>query len=186
MTIITVYLMALKENDPHMRAEHASMWLNRQWAVQDEPLTAWVITAKTTCCLKEVTSAGDLACSTALCCPAILQTPATAKNDSGGHFIVQEALGLQLNESNGPLLNNLEILPQTDCHCWMWISWPEEGLKETDCLNQILMTHSLHAANTSATHEVDSHTQNMFPQHTHSHLCTPCSSALRISSHFVG
>lgn len=59
----------------------------------------------------------------------------------------------------------------------MCIVWPEEGLKETDCLNQILMTHSYrsssHPANTFVTHAARAHIHIICfpntPTHTFAH-----------------
>lgn len=59
-------------------------------------------------------------------------------------FILQEALGLQLKEWSVSRLNKLEILSANTLALQNVdrTARPEEGLKETDCLNQILMTHS--------------------------------------------
>lgn len=137
------------------------------------------------CCQKEVKRPEP--CSPALCFLAIFSDLSYHKTDCAAHICPRgtraSAQGVKrssLKHPRHPFSKRLAQLNVFD---------PEKGLKETDCLNQILMTHSyrsfLHGPNTFVTHAAPAHTYNMFPQHTHSHLCTPCSSTLGISEHCV-
>lgn len=130
-------------------------------------------------------SADGLACSPALCFLAIFSNLSYYKSDREAHKCprgtwasAQGVRGSSLKHPRHPFLKETGT-----AECGLF-DRRKDWRKQTVSIRFWWLT-PLHAANTFVTHAARAHTYNMFPQHTHSHLCTPCSSTLGISEHGV-
>lgn len=108
------------------------------------------------------------------------------------HFLKPQLL---LNRSWGPHMSKRHLgirsrsqmvwLAQLNVYCLTGGRTEGNRLSQSDSDDSLIPLLLAPCKHICYSRSARAHTYNMFPQHTHSHLCTPCSSTLGISEHGV-